>query len=65
MNKNGKKLHSFIVSKYDWMEVNGDSKIVISQIGAYTEDGKWIKWVKLKEVTPFLNEYPITFKVCS
>ena len=56
------KLDHFIVTRYQWQLVNGESKIVISQVGAYDKSGKWIKWAGLKKVQPYLSKFPITFK---
>jgi hypothetical protein len=56
------RLNSFEVVRYSFETIDGQPKIVIHQIKALDENGKYIKFVKLKEVTPYLSEYPITFK---
>lgn len=57
-----RKVKRFEIATYEAKNVDGNSKIVISRIGAYDDSGKWIKWVKLKEVLPYLSKYPVTFK---
>jgi len=42
-------------------EHNGKD-IVIKQIKALDEKGKYIKFVKLDKVIPYLSKMPITFK---
>tara|TARA_R100000697_G_scaffold83513_1_gene95532 strand:+ start:427 stop:618 length:192 start_codon:yes stop_codon:yes gene_type:complete len=53
-----KKPHSLEVVRY---EHNGKD-IVIKQIKALDEKGKYIKLVKLDKVIPYLSKMPITFK---
>jgi hypothetical protein len=57
-----KKVGSFEVTRYDFEKINGDDKIVISMVKVLDEDGKYIKFAKLKDVLPYLSKYPITFK---
>jgi hypothetical protein len=40
----------------------GDPKIVIEQIKAMDDNGKYIKFCKLAKVLPFLSEHPVRFK---
>jgi hypothetical protein len=56
------RLSSFEVVRYSFDIIGGLPKIVIHQIKALDENGKYIKFVKLKEVTPYLSKYPIKFK---
>lgn len=57
-----KKFGSFEVTRYDFEKINGDDKIVISMVKVLDQDGKYIKFAKLKDVLPYLSKYPITFK---
>jgi hypothetical protein len=57
-----KKIGSLEVIKYDFELINEKPKIVISMIKVLDEDGKYIKFAKLKDVEPYLSKYPITFK---
>ncbi len=42
--------------------VDGDPKIVISMVKVLDEEGAYIKFAKLKDVEPYLSDYPISFK---
>tara|TARA_R100001440_G_scaffold39562_2_gene59041 strand:- start:4474 stop:4665 length:192 start_codon:yes stop_codon:yes gene_type:complete len=53
-----RKPHSLQVVRYEY---NGKD-IVIKQIKALDEKGKYIKFVKLEKVMPYLSKMPITFK---
>ena len=53
------KPHSLEVTMYEYIAGQG---IVINQIKVLDKNGKYIKFAKLKEVTPFLHKYPIKFK---
>jgi hypothetical protein len=53
-----RKPHSLEVVRY---EHNGKD-IVIKQIKALDEQGKYIKFVKLDKVILYLSKMPITFK---
>ena len=55
------KPHRLEVVRY---EHNGKD-IVIKQIKALDEQGKYIKFVKLDKVIPYLSKMPITFKAMS
>lgn len=57
-----KKVGSFEVTRYDFEKINGEDKIVIYMVKVLDEDGKYIKFAKLKDVLPYLSKYPITFK---
>ena len=59
---NNRVLGSFEIVRYNFQIVNGEPKIIIHQIKALDTDGKYIKFVKLKEVESYLHLYPITFK---
>lgn len=59
---NEKKVASFEVVKYEI--VNGN--IQISMIKALDPEGKYIKFVKLDKVLPYLSKFPIHFKsICN
>jgi hypothetical protein len=57
-----KKIGSLEVINYDFELINEKPKIVISMVKVLDEDGKYIKFAKLKDVLPYLSKYPITFK---
>jgi len=52
----------FEITKYEYELVDGKPKIVISMVKVLDEDGKYIKFAKLKDVEPYLSQYPVTFK---
>tara|TARA_Y100000310_G_C20349478_1_gene653629 strand:- start:243 stop:416 length:174 start_codon:yes stop_codon:yes gene_type:complete len=52
------KPHSLEVVRYEY---DGEN-IVIKMIKLLDENGKYIKFVKLKEVTPHLSQYNVKFK---
>ena len=52
------KPHSLEVVRYEY---DGEN-IVIKMIKLLDENGKYIKFVKLKEVTPYLSQYNVKFK---
>ena len=59
---NERKVASFEVVKYEM--VNGN--IQISMIKALDPEGKYIKFVKLDKVLPYLSKFPIHFKsICN
>tara|TARA_Y100000004_G_C8892478_1_gene402668 strand:+ start:766 stop:942 length:177 start_codon:yes stop_codon:yes gene_type:complete len=53
-----RKPHSLEIVRYDY---NGQD-IVIKMIKVLDEKGDYIKFAKLKDVMPYLSEYPIKFK---
>ena len=65
MEINGRKLGSFRIKKkniikVDSIEQNGPKLVLtIDKVGAYDEDEKWIKWVKLHVVKDHLLKLPI------
>lgn len=59
---NNKVLGSFEIVRYNFEVVNGEPKIIIHQIKALDKEGKYIKFVKLKEVETYLKLYPVKFK---
>lgn len=55
--------YEFKVSIYGFEMVNGQPKIVISQIQAYDKaTGKFIKNGKLEKMLPLLSKHPVSFK---
>jgi len=52
---------SLEVVKYDFELVRGEPKIVISMVKVLDEEGKYVKFAKLKDVEPYLALYPIKF----
>jgi len=57
-----KNIGSLEVVRYEYQTVDGDPKIVISMVKVLDKEGVYIKFAKLKEVEPYLSEYPISFK---
>lgn len=57
-----KNLGSFEIVRYHFELVNNEPKIVIEMIKALDVNGKYIKFCKLKEVEPYLSQYPVKFK---
>lgn len=53
-----RKPHSLEIVRY---EHNGKD-IIINQIKALDKDGKYIKFVKLDKVMPYLSKMPVKFK---
>ena len=57
-----KNIGSLEVVRYEYQMVDGDPKIVISMVKVLDEKGAYIKFAKLKDVEPYLSDYPISFK---
>ena len=57
-----RKIGSLEITKYDFEYVDYEPKIVISMVKVLDENGKYIKFAKLKEVSPYLSKYPVSFK---
>jgi len=53
---------SFEIVRYRFDLVDGEPKIIIEMVKVLDQDGKYIKFAKLKEVLPFLSQYPVKFK---
>ncbi len=53
---------SLEIVKYEFMQINGNPKVVISMVKVLDEENKYIKFAKLKEVLPYLAEFPVKFK---
>lgn len=49
---------SFEVSEYEYVE---DVGVVIKKVKVLDSSGNYIKFAKLKEVTPYLHKFPIKF----
>jgi len=56
------EIGSFEIVKYRFDLVNGDPKIIIEMVKVLDTNGKYIKFAKLKEVLPYLSQYPVKFK---
>lgn len=56
------EIGSFEIVKYRFDLVNGDPKIIIEMVKFLDINGKYIKFAKLKEVLPYLSQYPVKFK---
>jgi len=55
--------YEFKISIYSFEMVNGQPKIIISQVQAYDkETGKFIKNAKLEKVLPLLSKHNVSFK---
>lgn len=57
-----KEIGNLEITKYNYQEVNGEPKIIISMVKVLDEDGKYIKFAKLKGVEKYLSKYPVVFK---
>lgn len=53
---------SLEIVRYRYDLVKGEPKIIIEQIKVLDENGKYIKFARLKEVEPYLSKYPVSFK---
>jgi hypothetical protein len=56
------EIGSFEIVRYRFDLINGEPKIIIEMIKVLDQKGKYIKFAKLKEVLPYLSQYPIKFK---
>lgn len=62
MKINNRNIGSLEVVRYGFETVDGQPKIVIHQIKVLDENGKYIKFAKLKEIEPYLSQFEIKFK---
>jgi NurA-like 5'-3' nuclease len=65
LEKRKNNIGSLEVVRYEVQMINGQPKIVISQVKVLDTNGKYIKFAKLKDVNPYLSKYPISFKQLS
>lgn len=56
------KVGSLEITRYEVQYIEGQPKIVISMVKVLDSEGKYVKFAKLKEVEPYLSEYPVNFK---
>ncbi len=56
------KPSSLEIVRYEFMNIGGDPKIIIHQVKVLDEENRYIKFAKLKDVTPYLSQFPISFK---
>jgi len=57
-----KKIGSLEITRYNFEYIENEPKIIISMVKVLDENGKYIKFAKLKEVTSYLSKYPVSFK---
>jgi hypothetical protein len=57
-----KEIGSFEIVKYRFEYINNEPKIIIEMVKVLDKQNKYIKFAKLKEVLPYLSEYPTYFK---
>lgn len=57
-----KEIGSFEIVKYRFEFINSEPKIIIEMVKVLDTQGKYIKFAKLKEVLPYLSQYPTYFK---
>ena len=57
-----KEIGSFEIVKYRFEFINNEPKIIIEMRKVLDKEGKYIKFAKLKEVLPYLSQYPTYFK---
>jgi hypothetical protein len=56
------EIGSFEIVRYRFDVIENEPKIIIEMIKVLDKNGKYVKFAKLKEVLPYLNQYPIKFK---
>ena len=59
---NMEKLASLEITRYKFRFVDSQPKIVVEMVKAIDADGKYIKFLPLKEAVQLLEKYPVTFK---
>lgn len=52
----------FEIVKYQFQMVDGDPKIVISMVKQLDDEGKYIKFAKMKDAVDELAHHAVTFK---
>ena len=52
----------FEVLRYGFEFIDGNPKIVIHQVKAIDKKGKYIKFVKLENLSDYLSEFDVVFK---
>ena len=57
-----RKIGSLEITRYNFEYIENEPKIIISMVKVLDENGKYIKFAKLKEVSPYLSKYPVSFK---
>lgn len=57
-----REIGSLEIVRYNFEMIDGEPKIIIHMVKVLDKEGKYIKFAKLKDVLPYLSEYPITFK---
>jgi hypothetical protein len=57
-----KKIGSLEITRYNFEYIENEPKIIISMVKVLDENGEYIKFAKLKEVSPYLSKYPVSFK---
>jgi uncharacterized protein YnzC (UPF0291/DUF896 family) len=57
-----KEIGSLEITRYNYQEVNGEPKIIISMVKVLDKDGNYIKFAKLKKVEQYLSKYSVVFK---
>jgi|TARA_R110000782_G_scaffold56029_4_gene117731 hypothetical protein len=57
-----KNIGSLEITRYHFDLVDGQPKIIISMVKVLDEEGEYIKFAKLKEIEPYLADYPVSFK---
>ena len=57
-----KKIGSLEITRYNFEYIENEPKIIISMVKVLDENGKYVKFAKLKEVSSHLSKYPVSFK---
>lgn len=57
-----KQVGGIEIVKYRYGLVQGEPKIIIEMVKLLDDDGKYIKFAKMKDVIDILHLYPVTFK---
>jgi hypothetical protein len=55
-------IHSFCVVRYEFEGESLNARITIRAIKALDENGKYLKFVSLREVLPILHRFPVAWK---
>lgn len=58
-----KQIGSIEIVKYYYAMFQSEPKIIIEMVKLLDEDGKYIKFAKMKDVVDILHLYPVTFKL--
>lgn len=55
-------IESLEIVRYKFERVDNEPKIIIEMVKALDENGKYIKFLSMKDVEPLLPKLPVTFR---